>query len=528
MPIMPVQSPKYLKTPWVYLAALLLGVMQAGVFDFAFDSPLRWLAPLLSVLSLLGFLAIVRFLTPKRALLFGYLFGLGAFGWGLSWIYISMARFGGASPIFAIAANVAVVAYLALYWLLAAYLIVKLGRTPKRRLLLAPAVIALLEWVRSIFLIGFPWLSIGYGFVDTPVAQFAAVGGVFFVSFIVVSLVALLLLSTSNRQRVVTAVVVIAVAWGVPQTLKMPFLRDNSDSNSTTVTLVQGNMPVITEYNDERMAKNLVQYHWLTEEALANENPDVVIWAEAAIPYFYIEAREFLGDIYALQQDRHFDLVTGVPHANWEVRDIYNSVLLQKADNPQPQFYHKSHLLPFGEYLPFRAVFAFFKDFVDIPMSDFTRGDTVQPPFVAGGLRFAPSICFEAVFGNEIRQSAQNAQVLLNISNDAWFGQSKAQLQHLNIARMRAVENQKMMVRATNDGRTVVVAPDGKVLQFLPPFTEGTLTATIQGYDRQTPYARFGDGLVVLLSAVVALGIALTHHLFRHFHRATQTIRIRL
>lgn len=497
--------PHFIATRWIYLVALLLGIMQAITFDFAFDSPLRWLAPLLSILSLGGFLAIVRFLTAKRAMWFGYLFGLGVFAWGLNWVYISMARFGGASAVFAIGANIAVIVYLALYWLLSAYLIVKIGKTPCRRLLVAPAVIALLEWLRSVFLIGFPWLSIGYGFIDIPVVQFATMGGVFFVSFIVVALVALLLLPTANRYRLVACFIAVLTLWVAPQALK----KQGSDGSRATVTLVQGNMPVITEYNNERMAKNLVQYHLLTEEALLTETPDVVIWAEAAIPYFYVEAREFLGDIYALQQKEKFDLVTGVPHANWEVRDIYNSVLLQKVTDPQPQFYNKSHLLPFGEYLPLRSLFAFFKDYVEIPMSDFSRGETVQPPFIAGGLSFAPSICFEAAFGNEIRQNAKQAQVLLNISNDAWFGQSKAQIQHLNITRMRAVENQKMLVRATNDGRTVIVDSYGLVLKSLPPFTAGTLTATIEGHTQQTSYITLyttvGDWFILILSIGIVM-----------------------
>lgn len=483
-------------TRWLYVVALVLGLMQAVVFDFAFDAPLKWLAPLLSLLSLGGFLALLQYLTPRRALLFGYAFGLGVFGWGLNWVYISMARFGGAPIAFAVAANVAVVMYLALYWMLAAYLVTRLVKAPNQRLLIAPAVIALLEWVRSVFLLGFPWLSVGYGFVDVALAQWASVGGVFFVSFVVVLIVSLLLLNVSRHYRLVLWVGVALLGMIVPIALT----PSSSEGKSTTVALVQGNMPVITEYDDARMTQNLVRYMKLTDELLANHTPDVVIWPEAAIPYFYIESKDFLSSIHDEQRDKGFDLITGVPHGDWSKPDtIYNSILLQREDNPKPQFYNKQHLLPFGEYLPFRSVFAFFEGFVDIPMSDFARGELAQKPFMAGGLAFSASICFEAVFGNEIRQNAQQAQVLLNLSNDAWFGRSKAQAQHLNIARMRAIENQKMLVRVTNDGLTAIVNAAGEVQKSLLPFSQGTLIAEVNANNKQTLYSLYGDFLIILL-----------------------------
>ncbi len=494
------EQQSFLATRWIYLLGLALGLLQAVVFDFDGVSNNAIPTVLLSVVALGGFLWTLVRLSPARARRFGYVFGLGLFGWGLNWIYISMATFGGAPLWFAVCANALVVLCLSLYWLLGAHLIARLGTTVNQRLLLAPAVIVLLEWLRSVLFLGFPWLSLGYGVIDAKVAQYAAVFGVFGVSFILLLLVVLPLLQVSGRQRLALVGVVLAVGL-LPRYLPTP---QPAEGKSTTVALVQGNMPVIVDYNSDILSQNLVQYHLLTEKAVA-DRPDVVIWPESAQPFFYVEAKDFLGDIYAMQQQYGFDLIAGMPHVDWQGQQIYNSVLLQPQQpdvSKPPQFYSKAHLLPFGEYLPFRQLFSFFRYFVIIQMADFTAGPAVQPPMRAGGLAFSVSICYEAVFGNEIRQNARNADILLNVSNDAWFGRSKAQRQHLNIARMRAVENQKMLVRATNDGRTVVVSPQGRVLKALPSFVEGVLTARVQGYAAITPYARFGDSLILALAGL--------------------------
>lgn len=505
-----------------YPIALLLGFLQALAFDIDPSSQFIWLSPLASLISLFGFLLMLQSLPPKRAALFGYLFGLGFLGWGLNWIYISMAQFGGAPMSFALLANTAVIAYLALYWLVAAWLITKLGQSSTQRLLLAAPIIALLEWVRSVFVIGFPWLSIGYAWIEQPVAQWSQFGGVFVVTFLVILSVALLLLPRSlPRCRYVTpvALLMFLAIHGYP--LKS---TEHQQVNKTlTVALAQGNMPVITEYDDARMTQNLLKYLSLTDEILStNQSINLLIWPESAIPYFYHDATDFLESVWEAQFTHHFDLITGIPHINAKTEAVYNAVLLQKyANNPNAQFYYKQHLLPFGEYLPFRAVFAFFKDYVDIPMSDFSRGQVVQQTFISNDISIAPSICFEAVFGDEIRQNARQAQVMLNISNDAWFGNSKAQPQHLNIARMRAIENQKFLIRATNDGRTAIVTPQGAIQESIPPFQSGYVTGIIKPNDQVTLYARYGDKPWILFFISCIALICLASPLKKHTHKIT-------
>ncbi|MGY0400039.1 MAG: apolipoprotein N-acyltransferase [Ostreibacterium sp.] len=495
-----------INTRWIYLSALVLGFIQALAFDIAFDSLWIIASPVLSFISLLGFLYLLQHLTPKRALLFGYLFGIGVFGWGLNWVYISMANFGGASLLFAVFANVAVVAYLALYWLLNAYLICRLGTTPNQRLLLAAPIIALLEWLRSVFLFGFPWLSIGYGWIETPLSHLSSFGGVFFISFIVVCIVALLLL---KWQRWYKSLLLAVVLMLIPIIYYLS-MSPQYETRTLKVALLQGNMPVITDYNEVKMVKNLTQYHRLTEQVLDNkEKPDVIIWPESAVPYFYNQAKPFLNTIKALQTAKGVDLITGITQANVETKAVYNAMLFQEKNSIKAIFYNKQHLLPFGEYLPFRSIFAFFKDFVNIPMSDFSRGKMIQKGFKVNGVILSPSICFEIVFGDEIRQNAQHAGVLLNISNDAWFGQSKAQTQHLNIARMRAIENNKYLIRSTNNGLTAIVKPDGEIQASMPAFQSGYVTGIISPNNQKTLYTRYGDRPWLMFFILIIIAVLL-------------------
>lgn len=500
-----------IQSRWVYCLAVLAGLLQAFAFDIPFDAPITWGSAVFSFASLCLFLFVLSRLPAQRGGKFGYLFGLSYFGWGLNWIYISMASFGGAPLIFAILANIAVIAYLSLYWLLAGYLIPKIGRSVNQRLLIAAAFIVILEWVRAHFLIGFPWLSIGYAWVDTPLAVIASVGGVLSVSFFVLLLAAIVLLKWSIRYKaVLCAILLLGI---IPVSVLVKPAPATPKTPAINVALVQGNMPVITKYNPQRMDQNLVQYEGLTENILKQNKPvDLVVWPESSIPYFHIDARPFLQKIKTeKQQINNFDLITGIPKFNPANNSIYNAILLQKRGNNE-QFYYKQHLLPFGEYLPFRSVLSFFEDFVSIPMSDFSRGELIQPTFNVGDARFSPSICFEVVFGNEIRHNALNANVLLNISNDAWFGRSKAQLQHLNIARMRAIENQKPMIRATNNGLTAIIASSGHVTHSLAPFTADVLTAPVAPVNIQTPYARYGDGPWVIFFVIFFLVALITPH----------------
>ncbi len=488
--MIPLTNTQLLNSRWIYAIAAFAGLLQGSAFDIAFDSSTPWLPSILSFSSLVLFLSILTRLPPRRGKFFGYIFALSYLGWGLSWIYISMAQFGNAPLVFAILANIAVVAYLSLYWLAIGYLVPKIGRGINQRLLIAVPLIAFLEWVRSVFLIGFPWLSIGYAWIDTPFAQLARFTGAFGLGFVIVLCASVALLHMRMWYKLAYAVVLVSAIY-----VSTPPANETTSDEPINVALIQGNMSVITRYDEERMDENLVQYERLTQQALQKDKAiDVLIWPESSIPYYYVDAKDFLRSIQSqYQQPSTFDLIAAVPKFDVETNSIYNSLVLQKHNQTTNQFYYKHHLLPFGEYIPFRKLLSFFEDFVTIPMASFSFGDLQQRGFETKGVTFSPSICFEIVFGDEIRHNAQRASVLLNLSNEAWFGKSKAQRQHLNIARMRAIENGKPLVRATNNGLTAIINESGSVTQSLPPFQEGILIAGVIPRHEQTFYARYGD-----------------------------------
>lgn len=492
-----------IKTLWLYPVALFLGLLQAFAFDTAIDTNYPSLSPISSFLSLLGFLYFIQYLSLKKSLIFAYCFGLAFLGWGLNWIYISMASYGGAPLSFAVLANAGVIIYLALYWPVGVYLICRFAQNSKQRLWLAAPVFALLEWIRSFFLIGFPWLSIGYAWIDSPLAIFASLGGVFLVSFMAVLSAVMILLIFKGKYNLFYLLGLVILTTLMHLAPVKP-----RQEKPIKLAIVQGNMPVITEYDESRMNENLIQYAGLTKRLLAkiDTQVDLVVWPESAIPYLYDEVPDYLQGLHDQQQKFNFELISGVAHGDWSTNTFYNTVLLQSVSEKHPTFYFKQHLLPFGEYLPFRRFFSFFKDYVDIPMSDFSPGPKQQPLFDIEGKKISPSICFEAVFGDEIRQNASRSDFLLNLSNDAWFGRSKAQSQHLNIARMRAIENNKTLIRATNNGLTAIILPTGHIEHSLPPFKEGILIATVKATEEPqlTVYARLGDKPWVVLFILFA------------------------
>ena len=466
-------------------AATVLAFAPVGMFPLA-----------LATFGLLAHLWIAA--PPRRCFWTGFWFGAGLFGAGASWIYVSLSEFGGMPAPLAGLATLLFCALLALFPAAAGWLQARVPASPAARAcLLIPAAWTLAEWLRSWVLTGFPWLSAGYAAAGWPLQGYAPVAGVFGVSFVTLVLAGAAWQLVTQRKRLLPVALLAAlvaagellrqVEWSVPA------------GEPVSVALLQGNIRQEMKFRPERYARILETYARLAEQTDAR----LIVLPETAVPRFYDSvAPEYLARLEAAARRNQGDLLLGVPYRSSRA-DYYNSVVTLGA-SPR-QLYHKVHLVPFGEFVP--PGFAWTLRLIDIPLSDFSRGAPGQPPLAAAGQRIAVNVCYEDAFGDEIARRAPQATLLVNVSNVAWFGDSLAPAQHLQIARLRAIETGRMVLTAANTGITALIDRDGRVLDRLPQFVEGRLEASARGYSGMTPYARLRDW-PVLVAALLILAAA--------------------
>lgn len=445
---------------------------------------------------------------PWRAAWRGGLCGMGLFSTGIYWVYISLHEYGHAPAPFAALTTLLLILYLALYPAVFAYLLARWAPRPGpvSCLLVAPAAWAGLEWVRSWLLSGFPWLSIGYSQIDSPLGQIAPCLGVFAVGWAVWFAAGLLrvLLLARGRARWSWGLLLLLFWLGFWSLGRMDWVSPTG--KELQVSLVQGNIPQERKFRSEELERTLRRYAELSLEQ--GEGSDLIIWPETAIPVFYQQVTEFADALQEQALESGTDYLIGVPTGEWSRRVFHNAVVSLGSSQG---FYYKHRLLPFGEYLPLRSFLMFFRDFVDIPMADFRAGGSDQPLLHVAGQPVGVSICFEAVFGSGIRLSLPQASLLVNVSNDAWFGDSLAPHQHLQIARMRALEAGRYMARATNTGISALIDQRGRIIARSHQFETEVLRGTIQPMKGATPYVWLGDGVAVsLLAVLLVVGLCLT------------------
>lgn len=436
--------------------------------------------------------------TPRRAFVTGLWFGAGLFAAGVSWVYVSLSQFGGMPAPLAALATALFCALLALFPAAAGWLQARVpGGEALRACLLIPASWVLFEWLRSWVLTGFPWLALGYAGAGSPLQGYAPVLGVFGISFATVALAGLAWVIFRKRYRVRAAAAMLAVL-GAGEALRHVEWTAPAGA-PVQAALLQGNTRQEMKFRPERYAQILETYARLAEGTRAK----LIVLPETAVPRFYDAVEpDYLARLEAAARANGGDLLLGVPYRAGP-GEYYNSVVSLGA-SPR-QAYHKVHLVPFGEFVP--PLFAWTLRLIDIPLSDFSRGAADQPPLAAAGQRVAVNVCYEDAFGDAIARSAARASVLANVSNVAWFGDSLAPAQHLQIARLRAIETARMHLAATNTGITAAIGRDGRVIARLPQFAEGRLEVAVQGYSGTTPYMRLLDWPILAL-ALAALGAA--------------------
>ena len=485
-------NPAVLRNLRAPLSAFLLGAATVPGFAPAGLSPL-------SFFTAAGLLWLWQQApAPRRAAALGFAFGLGLFLAGVSWVYVSLHRFGAMPAPLAAVATLLFCAFLALFPALVGYLQAQSARPVAiKQLLLIPALWVLAEWVRDWIFTGFPWLALGYSQADSPLGGYAPLAGVFGLSWLV-WLCAALLLALARAEMRAAALAALALLFGLGYGLKQ-IEWTQPHGAPVTVSLVQGNVPQELKWDAARFAATVELYRRMTEGSAAR----LTILPETAIPRFLdLLDPEILRSLAESARSRGADLIIGLP-----VRDAsghyYNSVLSLGASPAQR--YDKTHLVPFGEFIP--PGFGWILAVLQIPLTDFSRGGDAQAPLALAGQKFAVNICYEDAFGEEIIRALPQATLLVNASNVAWFGDSLAPHQHLQIAQLRALETGRVMLRATNTGMTAIIDHRGNIAAVLPEFTQGSLNGTVQGRSGATPYVRWGNAPVITL-ALLLWGLA--------------------
>jgi len=471
--------------PLMLILSLAAGLLLA--LGFAPYS-LAW-APLVALAVIFALISRVR--AVSVVLLAGYSFGLGYAGLGVYWIYHSIADYGGGVLAASIATPI-LIALFALIPMLALWLGWVVGQRCRRvsALLSFPLAWILIEWVRSWLFTGATWLSVGYSQIDTPLAHWAPVLGVYGpglgLALLAGALAWWMRRPLSLRLLLPPALAAVLLAAG--------FLLDREWSTPSaeplTVALIQGNIDQARKWDPTAREEIVAEYVGLSRR---HWGEDLVIWPEASLPVYYHQAETLLQRLVEEATAAGSTLVIGAPVA--EDDRAFNAVVIP---GESAQFYYKRHLVPFGEYVPFRDIAGGLLDFVGTPLGDFDAGTSARP-LEAGGAAIGVSICYEVTFGTEIADALPAAEILLNLSNDAWFGRSAAPWQHLQMARMRALETARPMLRATNTGVSAMIDRKGRVLARTELFEQTVLNTEITPHAGATPYTRWRDWPVVII-----------------------------
>jgi apolipoprotein N-acyltransferase len=439
--------------------------------------------------------------TPKQAAFMGFMYGLGLFGTGIYWIYISLHSFGGMPAIMAGFSTFVLAAFLSLFPAAVGALSKRISSNREHAFLIAvPIFWALADWVRSWIFTGFPWLTIGYSQLPhSPLAGYVPLIGIYGTSFITVfsaSLTNALLtksLASSCRRGALGALSLIIISGALLKLLAWA----TPSGEPISVSLLQGNIDQTIKWAPETAQRTLHQYLNMAEQSTAK----LIVLPETAMPVLSSNMPpEMIERLKQHAIGNKGDILVGMVER--ENGEYFNSVL--SFGSAETAVYRKSHLVPFGEFIPFKQVFGWiYRDWLNMPLSDLSRGSIHQQPMQVAGEKVAVNICYEDVFGEEIIRQLPTATLLVNVSNDAWYGNSYAADQHMQFSQARALETGRMMLRATNTGATAIIDAKGHILAHAPHFVQTTLDGTVQGYTGSTPYVRWGNWPFVLFSFVI-------------------------
>ncbi len=483
--------------------ALALSLLAGGATVFAYAPFGLWPVQILA-LALLT-LCFLRCTRASDAFLLGWCFGGATILAGTHWLFVSLHVYGGLPVALSALAVVLLAASLGLLYGLALWLAVWAGRRAQHpafaAIAILPACWMLADWTRGWIFTGFSWVATGYAHTASPLAGYAPLIGVYGVGWVAAIVAGCLGLMLYRRRLVILAIALLAIVLGAGEALSRKAWTQPLGT-PIQVRLLQGNVPQQMKFDAAHLQASLSLYRDLITEAPA----DLIATPETALPLLSTQLPEgYLEQLAHFAWASNSTLVVGVP---WTTAPgIYlNSVIGFSFGQSTLYRYDKHHLVPFGEFIPPGA--RWFVDLMKMPLGDFGRGALYQPPIDVREQWVLPNICYEDLFGEEIAAQIAAAidrgtpvpSILLNVSNIAWFGDTIALPQHLQISQMRTLETGRPMLRATNTGATAVIDGRGQVTARLPFSERATLTAPVQGMQGETPYLRFGNTLPVGLA----------------------------
>ena len=487
------------RSPYIKLSlSLLLGAVLVLAFAPFYLWPLAILVPA-------GLFWLNRDETSlARLFLSGWLFGIGYVGCGVYWIYNSLHDFGMAPPLVAGGITGLMAVYLALtpglvlvFWGLAQRL---LGN---RGIWLLPLLWFGLEWFKGWFATGMPWLSLGYSQTPSPLSGFAPLVGVYGIGALCILMaVALLVGLRERRYSMLVLILAIPLSGWLLQQLEW----SKPLAQPLKVTMVQGNIPQDLKWRRDQR-QNIFNTYW--RETARNWDSDLIIWPETALPGHSRDIENsMLRQIQAAALENDSAIISGLVFAGNKEKQFYNSVIQLGRERG---LYHKRHLVMFGEYYPMRWLLDLLSGLINIPYSDLSAGPDEQELMQVDGLQLGVSICFEDVFSRDVLLALPQANLLVNLSNDAWFGNSTAPHQHMQIAQMRSQETERVMMRATNTGITAFIDHKGRVLSVSEQFKTESITELVQGRSGVTPFFYFAKAqwIVFMLPFALLLLLAL-------------------
>ncbi|QIO04782.1 apolipoprotein N-acyltransferase [Acinetobacter shaoyimingii] len=478
---------------------LMIALISGAIFSFAL-APFHWWW--LAILSPALLYASLHERSAKQAFGIGWAYGFGLWFVGAFWLYTSIHEFGNTHA----ALSVLMIAIMALVMGLFTAVQTWLYRRffPETPLTFAPIWIVF-EWAKTWVFTGFPWLFAGYAFTERYLDHYAPVFGVFAVSFVVILLASALVEILRRKWLwIIPSAFFLVLAWA------FSFIQfvEPKNEKPLSVSLIQGNIPQDLKWLTEYQGKTLEIYAQLSQSEWGR---DLIVWPESSIPLFQTDIPDFLQLMNQQAKNTDTAWVTGIPY--WDLKEskqngapmYYNAMIAYGSD--ASGLYKKQRLVPFGEYIPLSGLLSWVLPALqnDPSMSGFSRGSSTQKPFNIKGHHLAAAICYEVAYPNLTRRNAQDSDFLVTVSNDAWFKGTAGPQQHLQMVQMRAIENGRWFIRATNTGVTAFINPEGHIVKQAPSDKRAVLRGDLPAMQGQTLYSRLGDWPILIFSILLLI-----------------------